>query len=460
MPPAPPSGAPSLDTDRQSRRAVWIALAVVILCAAGVYSLKAAEERSAIIRWLHQVEELQQGVNIWDKYMFPNPPIFPLTLYPLTAMPPLAASLVWYFLKAGLTVLSVIFCFRMARGPGDQRPVPAWAQFLVILLSFRPILSDLHHGNNNLIILFLIVGALYAWRRGYDVLAGLSLGLAIAYKVTPALFVPYFLYKRSYRTAGASLLGLGLFLLVVPSLVLGPEFNGECLHMWWHRMLRPFVVEHEVGELEINQSMAGVLMRYFTEQRTGEGRYMTMFSGLHFYAMNPDVVVYAIKALAVGMVGLLALLCRTNAKRRDDPRLLGEFSLVVLTMLIVSERSWKHHYVTVLLPYTFLIFRLWAYPVGPKLRNALAACVGLSALLMLTTSSEVGGLFRDGTGHKLALYYGMFFWSGVALYVATALVVWRERSSPPVGEANDRPGSPPTPHLAMGTTRTMSTPSP
>ena len=57
-------------------------------------------------------------------------------------------------------------------------------------MSFRPILSDLHHGNNNLVILFLIVGALYAWRKGYDVLAGLSLALAISYKLTPALFVP------------------------------------------------------------------------------------------------------------------------------------------------------------------------------------------------------------------------------------------------------------------------------
>jgi hypothetical protein len=45
---------------------------------------------------------------------------------------------------------------------------------------------------------------------------------------------------------------------------------------------------------------------------------------------------------------------------------------------------------------------------------------------MLTTSSEVGGLFADGTGHKLALFYGMFFWSGVVLYVGTASVLYHE----------------------------------
>jgi hypothetical protein len=42
---------------------------------------------------------------------------------------------------------------------------------------------------------------------------------------------------------------------------------------------------------------------------------------------------------------------------------------------------------------------------------------------MLTTSSEVGGLVANGTGHKLALFYGMFFWSGVVLYAGTAMVL-------------------------------------
>ena len=74
-------------------------------------------------------------------------------------------------------------------------------------------------------------------------LGGLILALAISYKVTPALFVPYLLYKRSWRTVGAPCLGMGIFLLVVPSLVIGPTFNGECLAMWWKRMMSPFLVK-------------------------------------------------------------------------------------------------------------------------------------------------------------------------------------------------------------------------
>ena len=51
---------------------------------------------------------------------------------------------------------------------------------------------------------------------------------------------------------------MGIFLLIVPSLVIGPQFNGECLGMWWHRMVTPFVVKGATSPQEINQSFAGV----------------------------------------------------------------------------------------------------------------------------------------------------------------------------------------------------------
>ena len=120
---------------------------------------------------------------------------------------------------------------------------------------------------------------------------------------------------------------------------------------------------------------------------------------------------------------MMGLLLRGSAgrrtTRRDDPRLLGEFSLVVLTMLFVSERSWKHHFVTVLAA----VHLPDAYRVGvdakvaPRVRVTLVSgrCWRSRPLLMATTSSELGGLFAKHRGHKIAQGYGMFLWSGVVL---------------------------------------------
>ena len=136
---------------------------------------------------------------------------------------------------------------------------------------------------------------------------------------------------------------------------------------------------------------------------------------LHLTSLPPWMVSYLIKGVALSLVGLLAFLCRTKTTDRRDPRLLGEIALVVLTMLFISERSWKHHYVTVLIPYTYLVCEFFSSRVGPRSRMLLVGSWGLSFVLMLATSTEVGGIFANGEGHEIAQGYGFFLWAGVVL---------------------------------------------
>jgi alpha-1,2-mannosyltransferase len=437
------------DPDRHGRRAVWIAALITIIGAGMVYADKAYQDRSAFVRWRHQVLEMMDGANIYDKHYFPNPPIMPLTLYPIMSLPSLEGAMVWFGLKSAMAALSVLMCLRMVR-LGD-RPVPSWVQAMIVILTLRPIMSDLSHGNNNIFVLFLIAATLTAWRKGYDVLAGLILAYAIAFKVTPGLFLLYFAYKRSWRTVGVTFLGLGIFFLAVPSLFLGYEFNAVCLSSWWSHILSPYVNHDFVSPQEMNQSLGGVLTRLLTQNKVGNDRYMVQ-NHVNLLSLDPKLVGKLLKAFSIGLVGLLAWLCRTKSERRDDPRLLGEFALVVLTMLFVSERSWKHHYVTLLLPYTYLAYRVGVGGLPKLTRSVLGGVLVLSAFLIATTSSEIGGLFAHGQGHKIAQAYGMFFWSGVVLYIATA---WRVRAEGrvPAGEiglaANPLSSTLKGPHLPL-----------
>src|SRR5919199_473268 len=97
-------------------------------------------------------------------------------LLPFAKLPPLWAALTWFYVKAALTLLALHWIFRLVEG--DGRPFPPWARALAVLLSLRPILGDLQHGNVNLFILFLVVAGLTAYRRGRDLLAGLVARLA------------------------------------------------------------------------------------------------------------------------------------------------------------------------------------------------------------------------------------------------------------------------------------------
>jgi hypothetical protein len=427
---------------RFSPHVFWILWSSIVLIAAAFYYPKAADHRSAFVRWRPQVIKFWDGVNIYDKMIFPNPPILPITLGPLMALPPVAGAMIWFAIKVLLATIAVVLCLRIVKSPeGD---FPPFFQSLILLLSLRPILGDLHHGNINLLILFLIVTTFEAWRRGHDLLAGLLLGLAISYKVTPALLLVYFAYKRSWKTVGSTLLGLVLFLLVVPSLIVGTGFNLECLQTWVQRMLTPFLVDGNASPQEINQSMVGVLTRLLTEIPPGTNRY-DLHLDVNLVSWPPQLVSYLVKFFSLGLIGLLAFFCRTDPKDRRDPRFLGEISLVVLTMLFISERSWKHHFVTLLLPYTFLVRELFFGPRTHRSRYTIMAALGLSFVFMATTSTELGGLFAGGKGHEFAQGYGMFLWAAVLLY---AVVAWRlcdrrGRSVPP-----GFPGGDHGPHLA------------
>ena len=357
------SGDETCRLTRLSGRTFWMLWALIVLISAAFYYEKAADHRSAFVRWRPQVLQFWSGVNIYDKMLFPNPPIMPISLYPLMVLPTVAGAMCWFAIKVAMTTAVLMMCFEIVRPPGTS--YPPMFRSLILLLSLRPILGDLHHGNNNLLILFLIVSMFYAWRKGWDIGAGLLLALATAYKVTPALFFVYFAYKRSWRTLSWGLLGLGIFLVIVPSAIIGPEFNGECLGMWWHRMITPFIVKNASSAQEVNQSLLAVLTRLLTNLIPGQGRYDTHVD-VNLVSLPAWMVTYLFKALALGMIGLLAFLCRTKTTDRRDPRLLGEVALIVLTMLFLSERSWKHHYVTLLLPYTYLVCEFFSNRLGPR----------------------------------------------------------------------------------------------
>lgn len=418
---------------RSTSAAFWILWTIVVLVAAAFYYPKAADSRSAFVRWQPQVLQFWQGTNIYDRMYFPNPPIMPITLYPLMTLPPVAAAMSWFFIKVALTTITLLICFDAVRVRG--KPLPPFFQTAVLLLSLRPILGDLHHGNINLLILFFLAAMYLAWRRGNEGAAGLMLGLAIAFKVTPALFLPYFMYKRSWRTVGWTFAGLILFLLVIPSVVIGPRFNALCFSTWCQRIVTPFIVEGSASPQEANQSMVGVMTRLLTEIQPGTDRYDVQFD-LNIAALPPDFVGLLTKAVSFGFLGLLAFFCRTKDADRTNPRYLGEIALVVLTMLFLSERSWKHHFVTLVFPFTYLMAEAYSPRTSPRARKGILAALAGAFLLMASTSSEFGGLFADGKGHEIAQGYGMFMWAALVLFAAVA---WRLRATnaPALGAEDD-----------------------
>jgi alpha-1,2-mannosyltransferase len=397
-------------------RFVFLGLLVVLFALLGLrYSIKVLQDRSAFRRWQPQIQQLSEGVDLSARFNYPNPPIMAVLLEPFARMPPLAGAITWFSLKLAMAVVSLYWVFRLVEAGGIRFPV--WAMTLAVVCSLKPILDDLNHGNVNLLILFLIVAALTAYRRRHDLLAGVILALAIACKLTPALFLPYLVWKRAWRTLAGCVIGLVLFFYpgVVPGLRLGMEENQKQLTSWYHVMVLPYVRDGKVTSEHVNQSLPGLIYRLATHSPS----FVTFVNDVetparydNLLSLSPDVARWTVKG-CICVFGLLVLwCCRTPPAQREGVSVAAEFSIVVLGMLLFSERTWKHHCVTLMLPYAVLCYHVAVARTSPLLRRGLIAVLILA--LLLTTLPGLGtgsdrNLAAISPGFaKMSLVYGAY----------------------------------------------------
>jgi alpha-1,2-mannosyltransferase len=401
----------------------WLALALL-----GVFGLILVQyllkvthsehgNRSAFLRWRAQLEDLDDGINVWDRHAYPNPPIMAIVLRPFMQLPPLVGSALWFTCKALMAVAAILGVVSLLDAP--DRPFPPWGKLLAVILSLRPIAGDLVHGNVNLLILFLVVAVLVAFHQRRDTLAGLLLGLSIACKLTPALFIGYFLWKRAWKTLLGTAAGILVFGLLIPALVFSWSKNLEYLQSWHQQMVAPYAAGIVSSEHK-NQSLPGLLHRMLCDEASFsdyDGDRKIVLETHNLAALDRPMV----QAIVISCMAIFALLavrwCRPSCEDRGPLRLMAEFSVVVLGMLLFCERTWKHHCVTLLLPFAALAYCVSAGSMLPRMRWYLATSHGLVALLMLSTSTGAFDHHLDAHDRlgKLAQVYGAYVWAFLIL---------------------------------------------
>jgi hypothetical protein len=423
---------------RSRRQAAFLAALVVLFVLLGArHAVKVTHTRSAFLRWRPQLEQVEQGVDISAQFNYPNPPIMAILLEPLAKMPPLTGAMVWFSLKALMALVSLWWVLRLIET--EIAPFPDWAKALTVLCSLKPILDDLNHGNVNLFILFLVAGFLTAYRRRRDFLAGVVLALAIACKVTPGLFIPYLLWKRSWRALGACAFGLVLFFYpgLIPGARLGWVESQRQLASWYCGMVQPYVIEGKVTSEHINQSLPGLVHRLASHSPSfvafpNNIETPTRYDNL--VTLTPQQVGWLVKGCVVLFALLFVVCCRTPAGQRRGWQAAAEHSIIVLGMLLFSERTWKHHCVTLVLPLGVLWYHLAVVGRSARLRAGLFAAVVLALALLLITGI---GPARERTISamspgfaKMALVYGAYTFACLILLGSMAVVLlWGQ---PPV----------------------------
>ena len=248
-----------------------------------------------------------------DALAFIYPPFAALLCVPLVVVPPVLLKALWL---AGTALAVVAVVHRVG--------VKGWPLSLVAtvaVLFIEPIRETLGFGQVNVFLMAMVVLDLVPGPRllpGRRLLpAGVLTGLAMAIKVTPALFVVYLLFAREWRTARTIVLTAGA------ATVLGALLMPRESWVFWQLLLEGDTRTGYTSFLFNQSILAGVL------------RFARDAPGAH----------------AIGLVlGALVALAGAYAAARWHRRghLLFAVSLCGVATLLASPLSWTHHFVWVL----------------------------------------------------------------------------------------------------------------
>lgn len=310
---------------------------------------------------------------------FTYPPFAALLFSGLSPLPsPITAVL---FTAAGIALFTAA-CHTAAL---QQTTVP-WAGFGLAAgcLLLEPLRGSIGLGQINMVLIGLVAADLLLPRTPWP--RGVLVGLAAAIKLTPAIFVLFFLARRRWRPA---LTAVGTFAAAgLIGWVLAPAQSQQ---FWFHAMLDP----GRVGGLaySANQSLHGLLFRLGA----------------------PEPVWMVLSAVVLASTVLLL------------PRLEDDLTAVLAVAaagLLISPVSWSHHWV-------------WIAPAlllcKKPVRVAVVAVFAVGPHWLLPTAGD----------KELAWTWWQHLIGNSYVWLALAFLVWcahRRHRSPGPGDVGDRDG--------------------
>lgn len=327
---------------------------------------------------------------------FTYPPLAAIVFSPFAMMSLPAASLVITAVTLVLLLVSVMIVLtRLDVWTTGRRIWLAAAIVSCTVLFLEPIQANFDFGQINVVLMTLVIADCVPRRTAWP--RGLLLGLAIALKLTPAVFLLYFLLRRDTRALLVSAAS------VVALTLLGFALTWRDSWEYWTETVRN---TDRIGTatLNTNQNIAGTLARF------GLGE------DLRF-------VLWVVACFAV--LGLTVWAAR-RALRAGEPVL----ALVCVAMfgLVVSPVSWSHHWVWSL-P-TVLVTAVVAYrhrhrPLGVAAGMGFALMTWSPITLLPEHRETSAALWRQVAG-------GSYVWWALVVIVAAGTLSARSthRSEP------------------------------
>ena len=240
----------------------------------------------------------------------------------LAVFPPLGltASLVLWGILQVLFVFLYFLLFRRLVPAG----LPIQLLFVALVLSSYPLLLNLVGGQVSVFMIVALLGTLVLNERGRRAAGAGLLAFAVSFKFFPIIFLAPFAARRDTRFLLFAATACGVFLFVVPGLLLG---GGDTLR-FYGALFDSFRESDWIVANPHSQYFPHVVLRL--ADATG-----------HDAQANLPLLHWIAYGVAAANIGLIFLVQRAHLRNAD----LWSFQLVFLTIPFVLKTSWPHDFV-------------------------------------------------------------------------------------------------------------------
>lgn len=293
------------------------------------------------------------------------PPLLALLLVPFRQLPLPTLGMVWFAVNVAAAAGTYFLALRIHLHSTRGRTLPRWLALFPVLAVVAPAISSLQRGQISLVLMFLEMLGLMLILTGNPGRAswagGAVLAAAAVFKVVPILPAGILVVgllaatasrrdpdalRRASGAAGGLLLGLTLFVWILPSAVLGAERNTTLLSTFLHRVAFNPHLAADAGILASASSNVSAL----NASRHARGIVpITAKEGSDTLPVGPDGPAEAAGLLGLGLVLLVPAFALTvRAGQRGDPiTLAAAFGLALAAALLLSPLSWSHQLVQI-----------------------------------------------------------------------------------------------------------------
>ncbi|HEY1965086.1 MAG TPA: glycosyltransferase 87 family protein [Acidobacteriaceae bacterium] len=289
--------------------------------------------------WIER-EKDHRAVDIRVIGLLPITPFSTLVMWPLIGLSPLVAKHAWILANLAL-LIPLGWLLRSITGLSYRRIA------LVFALCF-PLHRNLLFGQFYVVLLLLIVGACWAYQRGFPALAGALVAIAAACKIFPVVLFVFFLRRGSWRAllSGAA---TGAVALAVSVAVFGWNLHRTYLHQ-----ILPWSLHGEglPPYATASASISSVLHYLFLAEPQWNP---------HPWHSSP--LCYALLQPTLQMLALAPAILLIRKSDRTPGRIALEWSALITASLAISTSPASYHFVLMVLPLcvlaSLLLERKW-----------------------------------------------------------------------------------------------------